>query len=139
MKKITLIAILLAVGCSPEQSSEETEQVSTDPVPAALDEAPRYDPVAVANAEIAIRSEAIVKGVVFDPSSSFSWNIAVLPDGSGKHGLAEYFCIVLGENGARDDRTIVRILDATKANRYGDAYASYSLGSVRCGDTTWLN
>lgn len=93
---------------------------------------PLPSPAAIDKAKAALAAESKVVDLVYDPSLAVQWNIAVADDGTRRDGLADYFCLILGENEALTPGTKVRIVDAAKRSKFNDAYRDYELGAVDC-------
>ncbi|MDM7928702.1 hypothetical protein [Blastomonas fulva] len=93
---------------------------------------PALAPEVIQSAKDALIAEPKVLNLAYDPSLEVQWNIAVADDGTRRDGLASYFCMVLGDNGALTDSTKVRIVDAEKASDLKDAYRDYALATVDC-------
>ncbi|MGQ2942730.1 MAG: hypothetical protein ACT6Q7_01880 [Blastomonas fulva] len=110
---------------------EETAPVEVTTIQS-VEALPAIAPAIVQRAKDALAAEPKILDVAYDPSLEVQWNIAVADDGTRRHGLASYFCIVLEDNGALTDTTKVRIVDAAKAADMKDAYREYALGTVDC-------
>lgn len=110
---------------------EETAPVEIAAIQS-VEAAPALAPAAIQRAKDALAAEPKVLDLAYDPSLEVQWNIAVADDGTRRDGLASYFCMVLGDNGALTDSTKVRIVDAAKADEMKDAYRDYSLATVDC-------
>jgi hypothetical protein len=133
------LAMLLGVACigvtGCEQQQVAPPSNSAAPPPATFSDAPappRFSAAAIDKATAAIRAEPKVIDLRYDEGAAVEWTVAVADDGTRRYGYAEYLCQVLADNGARDGRSAVRIVDAAKRAEFGDAYRSYSLGAVRC-------
>lgn len=93
---------------------------------------PALDPAVVEKATAALAAEPKVVDLVYDPTLQVQWNIAVEDDGTRRDGLADYFCLVLSEQGAVVKGTAVRIVDAARRAEFKDAYREYALATVDC-------
>jgi hypothetical protein len=117
-----------AGGPQPEAPMQEDARAAA----VAPIERPLPTPAAVEKAKVALAAESKVVDLVYDPSLTVQWNIAVADDGTRRDGLADYFCLVLAENEALTPGTKVRIVDAAKRAEFKDAYRDYELGAVDC-------
>lgn len=128
---LALIALagLRAIG-------EDSPPPAGTPAPIAAQSAPpsrpAIDPVAIEKAKAALAAEPKIVDLVYDPSLQVQWNIAVEDDGTRRDGLADYFCLVLSEQGAVAKGTAVRIVDAARREELKDAYGEYALATVDC-------
>lgn len=103
------------------------------------DMAPRFAPAAIDEARAAIAAEPKVKSLHFSADKyGIEWQVAVISDGSARHGFADYICILLASHQAIDQDVEVRIVDAMLIDRGNDP-RSASLGTVRCSDGTRLD
>jgi hypothetical protein len=87
----------------------------------------------VQKALAALKSEAKIVDILFDPSVPVQWHIGVITNGTSRIGYANYVCEVLKESGASQADTIVRIVDIAKM-REGVGMRDANLGAVKCSD-----
>ena len=104
-----LFFLLLAtgsfLGCSgPSDPPAAANAVAPSPVTAS----------SLAAAQRAIAAEPKVRAVEY---SAPRWRVAVDDDGTRRDGYAQYLCLVIGEQGARDDRTEVEVIDQANGER----------------------
>ncbi len=125
---VMLAGLRFAGGDEPAPIEEPATIAETQP------ELPRpaLDPSVVEKATAALVAEPKVVDLVYDPALEVQWNIAVQDDGTRRDGLADYFCMVLGEHGAVVKGTAVRIVDAARRAELKDAYREYALATVDC-------
>ena len=129
---LIVLAGLTLMGCAPEPVVDENGDINiaTEVEPEPTRE--RFPREVIQKAEATLRAEPKVADLVYDESLAVEWNIAVKDDGTPRHGLAGYFCLVLDELGAVDDETEVRIVDIAQVQTKRDAYRDYQLGTVNC-------
>ena len=85
----------------------------------------------------ALRQEPWVSGVRHNPVKHPEWRIEVNGGGTPEFGHAEVACIIISENGAKDDISFVQIVDAAtfaSTKRYDIS----SLGTVDCNTSAQL-
>jgi hypothetical protein len=128
---------LLVAGCGQAPASEGTNssQIRADIVQAPPS---RFPAAAVQKAKAALAAEPQVKDLLFQDSGPVEWQVGVVSDGSPRFGFAEYLCSIVREQGAGDDRTVVRVVDIGKVAAGADFRAA-SLGTVQCGDGARLD
>lgn len=114
MKKlIPLLAILACSACDLPSANRP----ATDPV--------------IAKAIAAVKADKLVKDFLYEPAVREEWNIGVLPTGADLNPLADYYCLVLAENGAVGPTTRVRVVDVRQVAK-GVAYRKATLGYMQC-------
>lgn len=94
--------------------------------------APAFAQSPAADAEAAIRAEAKVIDLLYQPGMPVEWIVSVQDDGTKRYGLASSFCDIIKAHGAANDRTIVRIVDHARMISSGGYARGASLGSVAC-------
>lgn len=125
---VMLAGLRFAGSDAPASIEEPTAIAEAQPEPLR----PTLDPGVVEKATAALASEPKVVDLVYDPTLQVQWNIAVQDDGTQRDGLADYFCLVLSEQGAVVKGTAVRIVDAARRAEFKDAYREYALATVDC-------
>lgn len=112
------------------RDAETQPAVATDGAPAEL---PHRASASAAQAALAeLRTEPDIIEVLYDPQMVVQWTIGMRDDGSSRRGFAEYVCLVLGEHGAVDASTSVRVVDYNDAMSNGGDFRAASLGHVGC-------
>lgn len=125
---IILAGLRLAGGDEANQREQPAPIVEAQPEPSQ----PALDPIVVEKAKAALAAEPKVVDLIYEPTLQVQWNIAVVDDGTRRDGLADYFCLVLSEQGAVVSGTAVRIVDAARRAELKDAYRDYALATVDC-------
>lgn len=130
---LSLGALLTGCGQEPAQADQ------TAPLPDTPPAASRFAAASIEAAKTAISAEPAVKDFLFNEERlGIEWQIAVIGDGSARHGYAEYICQLLNDHQALDPEVDVRIVDAALVEK-GTDFRAASLGTVNCSSGTRLD
>jgi hypothetical protein len=96
--------------------------------------APRFDPLKLKRAEVALRKEKWIADLLAEPGQAVEWQIGMHSRGGREFGYGEYVCLKLRQLGVYDDRVHVRIVNIDYLAANPGQFRDASLGQVACKD-----
>lgn len=133
MQRLVGLALMLCLTACDQQGPESSSLPMEAPKSSSSPDRYPADHPAAVSALAAIQSEPSVIDAFYDPDLVVPWTIGVADDGTPRHGLAEYFCMVIADSIPYEQGYSVRIVDHQEIMSNGGDFRAASLGHVECG------